>query len=69
MNGEGHNSNVLGLDNFTIIISDMLSFNRLRSAIKSHYISPEQQQRNQRSDENQFIVSDPDGIQIVIRSE
>ena len=69
MNGEGHSSNVLGLENFTITISDMPSFNRLRSAIKSHYISSKQQQRKQRSDENQFMVSDPDGIQIVIRSE
>jgi catechol 2,3-dioxygenase len=69
MNGEGHSSSVLGLENFTITISDIPSFNRLRSAIKSHYISFEQQQRKQRSDENQFMVSDPDGIQIVIRSE
>jgi catechol 2,3-dioxygenase len=69
MNGEGHCNNVLGLENFTITISDLPSFNRLRSAIKSHYISSEQQQRKQRSDENQFMISDPDGIQIVIRSE
>jgi catechol 2,3-dioxygenase len=69
MNGEGHSSNVLGLENFTITISDIPSFNRLRSAIKSHYISSGQQQRKQRSDKNQFMVSDPDGIQIVIRSE
>jgi catechol 2,3-dioxygenase len=66
MNGEGHSSNVLGLENFTITISDIPSFNRLRSAIKSHYISSDQQER---SDKNQFMVSDPDGIQIVIRSE
>jgi catechol 2,3-dioxygenase len=69
MNGEGHSSNVLGLENFTITISDMSLFNRLRSAIKSHYIGSDQQQRKQRSDKNQFMVSDPDGIQIVIRSE
>jgi catechol 2,3-dioxygenase len=66
MNGEGHSSNVLGLENFRITISDIPSFNRLRSAIKSHYISSDQQER---SDKNQFMVSDPDGIQIVIRSE
>jgi catechol 2,3-dioxygenase len=66
MNGEGHSSNVLGLENFRITISDIPSFNRLRSAIKSHYISSDQQER---SDKNPFMVSDPDGIQIVIRSE
>jgi catechol 2,3-dioxygenase len=69
MNGEGHSSNVLGLENFTITISDMPLFNRLRSDTKSHYISSEQQQRKQMSDNNQFMVSDPDGIHIVIRSE
>ena len=68
-NGEGHRDNVLGLENFTITIPDMSSFNRLRSAIKNHYISSEQHQGEQRSYENQFMASDPDGIHIVIRSE
>jgi hypothetical protein len=62
MNGEGHSSDVLGLENFTITISDIPSFNKLRSAIKSHYTSSDQQQRKQSSDENQLMVSDPDGI-------
>jgi catechol 2,3-dioxygenase len=69
MNGEVHSNDVLGLENFTITIPDTSSFNRLRSAIKSYSIRSEQQQRKQKSDENQFMVSDPDGIQIVIRSE
>lgn len=70
-NGEGHTSNVIGLENFTITIPDISSLNGLRSAIKNHhYIVYEQQPWNQKSDdENQFMVSDPDGIQIVIRSE
>jgi catechol 2,3-dioxygenase len=62
MNGEDHSSDVLGLENFTITISDIPSFNKLRSAIKSHYTSSDQQQRKQSSDENQLMVSDPDGI-------
>lgn len=69
MNGEGHSDHVVGLENFTITIPDMSSFNRLRSTIKNHYISSEQHQGEQRSYENQFMVSDPDGIHIVIRSE
>jgi catechol 2,3-dioxygenase len=68
-NGEDHSSNVIGLENFTITIRDMSSFNRLRSAIKNHHIISEQQRWNQKSDGNQLTVSDPDGIQIVIRSE
>ena len=69
MNGEGHSSNLLGLENFTITISDMPLFNRLRSVFKSHYISSEQQKRKPMSDDNQFMISDPDGIHIVIRSK
>jgi catechol 2,3-dioxygenase len=69
MNGEGHSSNVIGLKNFTITISDKPLFNRLRSVIKNHYTSSEQQQIKQISNDNQFMVSDPDGIHIVIRSK
>ena len=68
-NGEGHRDNVLGLENFTITIPDTSFFNRLRSAIKNHYVSSEQHQGEQRSYENQFMVSDPDGIHVVVRSE
>jgi catechol 2,3-dioxygenase len=68
-NGEGHSSNVIGLENFTITIRDMSSFNRLRFAVKNHHIISEQQRWNQKSDGNQLTVSDPDGIQIVIISE
>jgi catechol 2,3-dioxygenase len=67
-NGEGHRDNVLGLENFTITVLDMSSFNELRTTIRNHYINSEQQQRKQKSDENQFMVSDPDGVQIVIGS-
>jgi len=69
MNGEGHSSNVIGLKNFTITISDKPLFNRLGSVIKNHYTSSEQQQIKQISNDNQFMVSDPDGIHIVIRSK
>lgn len=66
MNGEVHSNDVLGLENFTITVPDISSFNRIRSAIKSHHLSSEEKQK---SYENQLMVSDPDGIQIVIRSE
>lgn len=69
MNGEVHSNDVLGLENFTITVSDISSFNRIRSAIKSHHLSSEEKQKEQKSYENQLMVSDPDGIQIVIRSE
>jgi catechol 2,3-dioxygenase len=66
-NGKGHSGNVIGLENFTITIRDMSSFNRLRFAVKNHHITS--QRWNQKSDGNQLTVSDPDGIPIVIRSE
>jgi hypothetical protein len=69
MNGEVHNNDVLGLENFTITVPDVSSFNRIRSAIKSHHLSSEEKQKEQKSYGNQLMVSDPDGIQIVIRSD
>ena len=60
MNGEVHSNDVLGLENFTITVPDISSFNRIRDLLK---------QKEQKSYGNQLMVSDPDGIQIVIRSE
>ncbi len=68
-NGKVHSNDVLGLENFTITVPDISSFNRIRSAIKSHHLSSEEKQKEQKSYGNQLMVSDPDGIQIVIRSE
>jgi hypothetical protein len=59
---------VLGLIKFTMTVPDTSSFNRIMSSIKSHYFSFGQQQIDKKSDGNQLMVSDPDGIQIVIRS-
>jgi catechol 2,3-dioxygenase len=69
MNGKVHSNDVLGLENFTITVPDISSFNRIRSAIKSHHFSTKEKQKEQKSYRNQLMVSDPDGIQIVIRSE
>lgn len=69
MNGKVHSNDVLGLENFTITVPDTSSFNRIRSAIKSQHLSSEEKQKEQKSYGNQLMVSDPDGIQIVIRSE
>ena len=60
MNGKVHSNDVLGLENFTITVPDISSFNRIRDLLK---------QKEQKSNGNQLMVSDPDGIKIVIRSE
>ena len=59
MNGKVHSNDVLGLENFTITVPDISSFNRIRDLLK----------QKEKSYGNQLMVSDPDGIQIVIRSE
>jgi catechol 2,3-dioxygenase len=72
MNGKVHSNDVLGLESFTITVPDNISsFNRIRSAIQSHHFSSssEDKQKEQKFYGNQLVVSDPDGIQIVIRSE
>jgi catechol 2,3-dioxygenase len=64
LNGIVHGNDEVGLENFTISIPDRSSFNTIKSII-NHHASSEQQ----KADKNQLIVSDPDGIQIVIKSE
>jgi catechol 2,3-dioxygenase len=65
LDGEIFSDNKAGLENFTINIPDRSSFNTLMATLASS----KQQQNEQNTDENQFIISDPDGIQIVIKSE
>ena len=67
LNGEGHIQGARGLENFTITVP-YKSFRALRDKIKSQYV-PEWQQTARGSDKNQFTVSDPDGIQIVVKSD
>jgi hypothetical protein len=60
---------VAGLKNFTIVISDVFFFNKIRSTIENDYFSSKQRQQQESAYGNQFTVSDPDGIQIMIKSE
>jgi hypothetical protein len=54
-----------GLKNFTITTSDMSYFNLIKSNIQHDSLYEEQ--RRQITESNQFTVTDPNGIQIVIR--
>src|ERR687898_1973585 len=69
LNGEGHVQGRSGLESFTITIPQRSSFNALRDTIKRHFVGSEQQGRKGKADGDQFIVSDPDGIQILIKCE
>jgi catechol 2,3-dioxygenase len=67
LNGKVHANGETGLENFTITIPDRSSFKTIESIINHHTSS--KQQKKQKDDKDQFQVSDPDGIQIVFKSE
>jgi catechol 2,3-dioxygenase len=68
LNGEVHGDGETGLENFTITIPDRSSFNTIKSII-NHHASYEQQKKKKNADKNQFLIFDPDGIQIVFKAE
>ncbi|MBD0360517.1 MAG: VOC family protein, partial [Nitrososphaeraceae archaeon] len=67
LNGKVHANGETGLENFTITIPDKSSFKTIESIINHHTSS--EQQKKQKDDKDQFLVSDPDGIEIVFKSE
>ena len=67
LNGKVHGDGETGLENFTITIPDRTSFDTIKSIINRHASS--EQQMKQETDKNQFLIFDPDGIQIVFKAE
>jgi catechol 2,3-dioxygenase len=67
LNGQVHGNGETGLENFTIAIPDRTSFNTIESIINRPASS--EQQTKQKTDRNQFLIFDPDGIQIVFKAE
>ena len=65
LDGEFHEEDMKGLRNFTVTTSDMSSFNLIKSNILHDTLSEEQ--RRHTTESSQFTVTDPNGIQIVIR--
>ena len=65
LDGEVHQSDMNGLKNFTITTSNISYFNLIKSNILNDSYSREQ--RRHLTESNQFTVTDPNGIQIVIR--
>lgn len=68
LNGKVHGDDETGLENFTIALPDRSSFNAIKSII-NHHASSEQQKKKKNADKNQFLIFDPDGIQIVFKAE
>jgi catechol 2,3-dioxygenase len=65
LDGEVHDDDVSGLRSFGITTSNMSYFNLIKSNVLNN--SPSRKQRNHLTESNQFTVTDPNGIQIVIR--
>ena len=67
LNGEILSNDEAGLKNFTMTIPDKSSFNSIKSIFLNDQTS--ERQKSKKTENNQFLVLDPDGIQIVIKSE
>ena len=67
LNGEILSNDEAGLKNFTMTIPDKSSFNSIKSIFLNDHTS--ERQKIRKAENNQFLVLDPDGIQIVIKSE
>ena len=65
LDGEVHEDDVNGLKNFTVTTSNMSYFNLIKS--NNLHDSPSREQRRRITEGNQFTVTDPNGIHIVIR--
>jgi catechol 2,3-dioxygenase len=65
LDGEVHEKGMIGLRNFTITTSNMSYFNLIKSNIL--HDSSSGKQRRHSTENNQYTVTDPNGIQIVIR--
>lgn len=67
LNGEILSNDETGLKNFTMTIPDKSSFNSIKSIFLNDHTG--ERQKSKKTENNQFLVLDPDGIQIVIKSE
>ena len=67
LNGDILSNDEAGLKNFTMTIPDKSSFNSIKSIFLNDHTS--ERQKIQKAENNQFLVLDPDGIQIVIKLE
>jgi catechol 2,3-dioxygenase len=67
LNGEILSNDEAGLKNFTMTLPDKSSFNSIKSIFLNDQTS--ERQKSKKTENNQFLVLDPDGIQIMIKSE
>ena len=68
LGGAAHTHGEAGLEYFTITTPDRSSLNTIRSIIYDS-VTSEQRKKQQKVNNNQIFITDPDGIQILIKSE
>jgi catechol 2,3-dioxygenase len=69
LNGDAHILGVAGLEYFTITTPDMSTLNTIKSIMYDSVTSERQEKQLQdENNENQMLIKDPDGIQILIKS-
>ena len=68
LNGEAHTHGEAGLEYFEIITPDRSSLDTIRSIIYDS-VAKQKKQQQEEDNKNQMLINDPDGIQILIKSE
>ncbi len=69
LNGDGHILGVTGLEYFTITTPDASTINTIKFIMYDSVTSERQEKQLQdENNENQILIKDPDGIQILIKS-
>lgn len=69
LNGDAHSLGVAGLEYFTITTPDTSTLNTIKSIMDDSVTSERQEKQLQdENNENQMLIKDPDGIQILIKS-
>jgi catechol 2,3-dioxygenase len=70
LNGAAHSIGEAGLEYFVITTPDTSTLDTIKSIMYDSVTSERQEKRPQdENTENQILVKDPDGIQILIKSE
>ena len=69
MKGEANTRGETGLEHFEIITPDRSSLDTVNSIIYDSVTSEKQKKQQEEDNKNQILIDDPDGIQILIKSE
>ena len=69
LNGEAHTHGEAGLEHFEIITPDRSSLDTVNTIIYDSVTSEKQKKQQEEDNKNEILINDPDGRQILIKSE